>query len=387
MLIRESGPFRSLCDELRRTERFALDTEFVGERAYRPRLGIIQLAWPDGDAVIDAVAIPDLSPLADVIADPSVEKVLHAAGQDLEILYWRTGKVPARIFDTQIAAGFAGMGERIGYAALVEQLLGVALEKSETFTDWLRRPLTSAQLEYALDDVRHLLPVRERLVEALAARGRLAWAEEEMRRYEDAAAYDRDPEEEYLRVRRAWSLDRRALGILREVAAWREDEAAEEDRARGSVLSDEAMLEIARRAPTKTGALAGIRGVHPKLADRSGPDIIAAIKKGLSLAEEDLPPQIESPERDPALEAIAGLLGAWIRARSMDAEIAAGLIANASDLQDFARAHASGRAPEHRLLAGWRGEVVGRDLLDLLDGRARLSIDPATRRIALDRAP
>jgi len=386
MLIRESREFRALCDELRRAERFALDTEFVSERAYRPRLGIIQVAWPGGEAIVDAVALPDVSPLAEVVADPSVEKVLHAAGQDLEILYWRSGKVPARIFDTQIAAGLAGPSDRIGFAALVEELLGIALEKAETFTDWLRRPLTTAQLDYALDDVRHLLPLREKLVAALDARGRLAWAEEEMRRFEDAAAYDRDPREEYLHVRRAWSLDRRALGILREVTAWREEEAAEEDRARGSVLSDETLLEIARRAPTKVGALAGIRGVHPKLAERRGSDLIAVIKKGLSLAEKDLPPEIVSPERDPGLDAIAGLLGAWIRARSMDAEIAAGLIANASDLQDLARAHAQGRAPEHQLLSGWRGELVGKDLLDLLEGRARLSVDPATRRIKLDRA-
>ena len=360
--------------------RVALDTEFLRERTYRARLCLVQVATRDALWLADPIAGVDLAPVADLVGAREVEVVVHAGKQDLELLHDLFGVVPANVFDVQVAAAFAGYGAALPYGRLVETVVGVALEKGESYTDWCKRPLTDAQLRYAADDVRHLIPAADRLEERLTELGRHEWCRDELKALEDPSGYGADPADAWKRVAGRGSLSPRATAVLREVARWREETAMRRDVPRGWVVKDPTLIEIARRMPTSKGALASIRGLSDKEVGRSGGRILAAVAHGKNA------PPVEA-ERSPSRGALArarllsGLADAVVRARCDRAGLATELVATRGELETLLAALADGRVDDdgHRLLRGWRRELAGDAVLDLARGRIAVK--------AVDRPP
>lgn len=384
MYVNTAEKLTELCDRLRGAERIGVDTEFVGEKSYVPALEIIQVAAPDVEAIIDYQAVRDLSCFFDLLADPTVEKILHAGSQDLEIFYRLSGRVPAPIFDTQVAAAMLGYGAQPGYSLLVEKLAGARVDKSETMTDWSRRPLTASQREYALEDVRYLLPMQERLVEQLRDKGRLAWATDEFARMATAETYDRPaPDEMWQRVKGASSLRARQLAILRELASWRDKEARRLNRTRGSILRDDLLVGIARKTPTSLEELRGLRGLYSRDIDRYGQAILAAVRRGQQVPRNQLPSFPSNPILNGQESALLELLQGLLRARADEVDLAPALIANNSDLQTLIETRGQGHGKSLPLLHGWRRDIVGSDLLRIVRGQADVGWDSQTGRVRL----
>lgn len=357
----------------------ALDTEFVWEHTFYPRLGIIQIGLSETDChLVDAPAIGDLSPLGNLLGDSSVVKILHDAQQDLWILKHATGIAPKNVFDTRCAAGFAGMSSTLSLVNLLRTCLAVRLSKTETRTDWLQRPLSDEQLAYAADDVRYLPALRNHLHEAVRKRDRTAWLADELALYDDPALYDdRDPDEQYLRVKGTGRLSRRELAIVRELAAWRECEARTRDVPRNRVIGDEALVELARKKPRKTEALRRVRSLNARDIDRIADAVLNAVKQGMLLDERDCPPEAAPAQPNPFHEARLDLAMAFLRGRCLSEGIDVALVAARADVKGLV---ANGRSQsDNRLLKGWRREFLGGDLLDLLNGKHGIGIDAETR--------
>lgn len=381
MYIRNAASLADAIDTLLAAPVVAVDTEFMRERTYYARLCLVQLGTGEKSFVVDALALEGrLEPLARLLTAPHVVKVVHAGSQDVEILLRATGSTVAPIFDTQIAATLAGFPVQVGYAQLVKDLLGVHVDKSDTFTDWAARPLTPEQIEYAEADVRYLPNVYGRLYERLEREGRLAWLAEDFERLADPQTYAVDPREQYRRVKRASSLDRRSLAVLRELAAWRETEAQRRDTPKRWVVSDESLVEIARRTPGSVAELSRIRGVNDKVAARNGDAVIAAIDAGKAVPDDELP-RLPRKDRIPSsAQAVADLLSAVLRVRAREHNVAATLLASRDELERFAAGDREG----HPLSSGWRHTLVGAELAAIADGAmavrvldGRLSVAPA----------
>jgi ribonuclease D len=364
--------------------RLGIDTEFMSEGRYRAQLCLIQIAVDDGDAnhgtgilMIDALAKPDVRPLAELLGDPEIEVVLHAGRQDVAILRraWETDMT--NIFDTQIAAGFATGSAQAGYGNLLGSILGRRVGKTASYTRWDARPLTSEQLSYAAEDVAHLLELADELQRRLDDSGRLEWAREECRRLESATD-ERDPYSAWERLPRVNQLDGRSRAVARELAAWREQTASAEDRPIGSVLADAPLVELAKRHPSTLEALEQIRGIHPSTIRRRGRPILRAIAAGLEAPP--LPRDEPRGRSDPSDAPMIVLAEALLRARAMEAGLAYELIASRSELELIVAAARRAEAePDVRTLGGWREELVGADLRDLLQGRSAISVGPDRR--------
>lgn len=338
----------------------ALDTEFVRERTYYPRLCLLQVA--DGRAVylLDVLAIEDLSPLRSLFEAP-VPKVLHAARQDLEVFWWQLRCLPRPLFDTQVAAAYLGLGEQLGYGALVEQRLGLALPKGETRSDWARRPLSRRQLQYAAADVSHLAALYPGMREALARSGRLAWVEEDCERLLDPLLWVVEPRSAWSKVKGWRHLRGEALAVLAAVAAWRESVAQREDVPRRRVAADEWLLELARARPRDVSALARLPGARADWVRRHGEAVVRAVAEGLALPRSAWPGRGEgrlSPEELRRVEVLAEALGALAGRLG----IAPGLLASRRELQRLVRGD-RGVA----LLAGWRGARVAEAVVAFLE--------------------
>jgi ribonuclease D len=362
--------------------RLAIDTEFVSERRYQALLCLMQVAVPDPSAkggvrteVLDPLeGSPDFSPLAQVLADPSVEVVLHAGRQDVAIMRRTLDTEVHNIFDTQVAAGFLGYGNQEGYESLVRKVLKVRLKGSEGFTRWDKRPLTPQQLEYAADDARLLLALGEELERRLDERGRLEWAREESRSLEDVTD-ERDATRSYERLPRLGRLSESARGVALELVEWREAEARGADRAPGSVLPDQALVELARRTPHDKHGLEQIRGLPPQTLHRRSQALLEAIERGQSRTGP--PPPSEPPARDPADAPLVSLAQALVRHRSMESGVAVELIATQSELSSLVSSLRRGEGANHvRVSHGWRRELVGDELKELVEGRRALSVNP-----------
>ncbi len=369
MIVTTSEALATLCAALRSAPYVAVDTEFVRERTYYARLCLVQIAHGTHAAVIDPLAPGiDLAPLHALLADASVLKVFHAAGQDLEIFSVAMGSVPAPVFDTQIAASVLGYGESPGYGALVSAVLGVHLDKASQRADWSKRPLTERLVAYALGDVTHLCKVYDALSAQLFGRGRTEWVAEEMRALSDPTRYRVLPEDAWRRVKLR-NADPRALAIVRELAAWRETTAMARDLPRGWVLHDESLGEIALQAPQTADALAQVRSMKPAFA--RGPDgeaILAIVAR--VLASPATWPEVPA-RRAPSepQDAMVALLGALLRARCEAEGVAPRIVATQSDLEQLA-ASADARIPA---LEGWRRDFFGDDALALREGRLTLT--------------
>jgi len=381
-LLRIPREAREIADRARHDGRLALDTEFVSEGRYRPLLCLVQVAvQPRGSrdkadiAVLDPIEGFDHGPLAEVVADPEIEVVVHAGAQDMAILRRGWGIQPRNLFDTQIAAGFAGHSAQAGYGNLLSRVTGVRLSKSAGFTRWDRRPLTPEQIEYARSDVEDLLALADALEEQLASAGRLEWAREECRRLEEISD-ERDPDEAWRRLPRVAQLRPRARAVAKELAAWRERTAAAENRPVGSMLSDVALVEMARRQPKAVGELGTIRGVRPDLGRRRGDAVLAAIDR----ARDAPPPDLEEWTRldtEPGDAPRIALCEALVRHRVNEAGLAYELVASRADLTAIAVAvREGGDEPDVRTLRGWRRDLVGAELLELLASRVSLRVQP-----------
>lgn len=367
---------QEVADRARESGVLGIDTEFMSEGRYRPLLCLIQLAVPNGDGsrveLVDPFESPHAEPLAEVLADPDIEIVMHAARQDVAILRRALDTEITALFDTQLAAGFAGLSASLGYGALLEQLLGVKLKKGEGFTKWDRRPLTSQQLRYARDDVAHLIQLADAIKERLEESGRLEWVFEECRPLEQASD-QRDPSEVWRRLPRVNQLGGQARAVAREVAAWRERVAQQEDKPPSTIVADQAVVAIARGAPRGVDNLSDVRGLYPKAIRRWGDEIVAAVRRG----EGSEPPAKEGGGGfSVAADApVIALCEALVRARALEAGLAYELIASRADLTRVVVAARQGRPePEVRTLQGWRRALVGDELDRLLSGELSLAV-------------
>jgi ribonuclease D len=341
------------------------------------------MAVSDTCAIIDPLEVHDLSPLLELCKSPQTLKVLHAAGQDTEILHWHAGIVSENIFDTQVAAALVGLGDQLSYARLVDQLLGVALSKGESYSDWLQRPLSPAQTAYALDDVRYLLALHDALRQRLEVMGRTTWLAEECRRFANPALYQRDPQTLFRRIRRSNALSSQGLAVLRELAIWRDREARQRDRPPGSVLHDELLVEIARKAPRTLDDLQRLRGFPARELERSGNILLGLVAQGLAVPENARPQPLHGRGPTPAEELIVKVLEACLKALCAREKLSSAFIASRTDLETLVRRYRQGRLATEGspILEGWRGALVGQELLAVLSGQVSIQLHPQTGRV------
>jgi ribonuclease D len=355
--------------------RCALDTEFLWEKTYAPQLCLVQIAVGDEITLIDPVEGAPLAPIAHLIADAAVEKVMHAPAADLTAFRLHHGVVPAAVTDTQVMAGFVGLGANTGLDRLLEAVLKVRVEHHESFSDWSLRPLTDAQAVYAADDVRFLLQLADALRARLVERGRLDWAEAELARRTELAVGD--PDRAWRKVQRRSRLAPQAQAVLIELARWREQTARRRDQPVAWVIKDPTLVEIARSMPTSPKELGRIRGVGSNLAGRDAEELLAAVERGRDAPP---PPRERSVPASVArrVDALGQLAAPLARVRCADADLAPELVANRADLDRFLEAIVRDEdLTQYPLGQGWRRELLGDDIVRLAEGRLLLGLNPS----------
>jgi len=357
------------CTQLATVDWFALDTEFLREKTYYPKLCLLQVATPDCVACIDPLALDDLGPLLDLVFDAGITKVMHAARQDMEIFYHLRGTAPASVFDTQIAALLLGYPDQIGYGNLVREVLDINLEKLHTRADWSLRPLTRAQIEYAADDVIYLVDVYRNLHARLAERGRLEWLEEDFARLSSDTLYSNPPEDAWLRVKGGNRLKGAALAALQALAGWRESLAQQRDRPRGWILKDDVMVEIARHRPASIEELVRIRGLQEAFIRHNGEEVLALV------AAAGKRPPVPFPDAGarlcltPEQDALVDVMSAVVRISGIEHALNPAILASRRQLELLV----SGDA-DVDVIHGWRRKLVGERLQALLRGDLSLSV-------------
>ena len=377
-VITDTDALAALCHRLAGEEFVTVDTEFMRERTYYPELCLVQLAGETEVAILDTISDRlDLSPLGELLANPAVTKVFHAARQDVEIFVHRFDAVPTPLFDTQVAAMVAGFGDQVGYDALVSNLTGGSIDKAHRFSDWAARPLSPAQMTYAAADVTWLRAVYRRLRDRLVDEGRLSWVAEEMAILSNPATYRTDPDSAWERLKVRGN-NRRFLAMVRALAAWREQEAQRINIPRQRLLKDETLMEIAAIAPTNAEALSRARGITRGFAEgRTGASLLEATAATIALPEAGLPAVPRQRETARPSAALVQLLKVLLTARCEENQVAPKLIASSDDIDRIA----SEDAPDVPALHGWRRIVFGEDAIALREGRVALGVDG--RRIRL----
>jgi ribonuclease D len=347
-----------LAAHLEAFEHVGLDTEFLRERTYRAELCLVQLSSPTDAACVDPLALTELAPLARILNSPAITKVMHASRQDVEVLFPVAG-VMRPLFDTQVAAALAGMPAQIGYAELVRRLLGKELPKTHTRTDWSRRPLSPEQIEYALDDVRYLLPLKSQLEEQLERIGRLPWLAEELHELEDSRQFAAEPNDAWLRVKGLRSLDPARERLAQRLAAWRERRAIDRNRPRGWILDDAALRDIVMRVPRTSADLAAIPEFPAGVIKHCAADLLECVRDA---EVPDPAPALAIRERpDPAKTALVKKLGALNQTVAADLGLSPEVLATRRDLEQLA----DGKR-DIGVLRGWRREVIGDRMLAAL---------------------
>ncbi|MEM9170675.1 MAG: ribonuclease D [Pseudomonadota bacterium] len=377
-IIRTTDALRDFTAALRAQDYFAIDTEFMRERTYWPILCLIQAAAPGVEAIIDPLAEDlDLAPLGEALADPSVVQVFHAARQDVEIFYRQFEAIPTPLFDTQIAAMACGFGDQIGYEPLMRKLLGASIDKGSRFTDWARRPLSEAQLAYALSDVTHLREAYPILRERLENSGRLLWVEEEIAVLDDPSLYYTAPEDAWRRMK-VRGVRPKEIGPLMKLAEWREREAQTRDMPRGRIVKDDALFEFARLRPGTPEALARARSA-PNGFERSnaGAAGLEAVAAGAALPRDALPDLARNENRPPAPADVVELLKVLLKTQSEAYGVAPKMIASVADLEALALDD-DANVPA---LKGWRREVFGDPAIRLKRGEVALKLKDGAVRI------
>ena len=352
----------------------ALDTEFVGEASYRPLLCLIQVATSRHILIVDPLAPIDLQDFWRALTEPGREVIAFAARQELLFCLRYAGRLPEPVFDPQVAAGWGGYGYPLGLTNLLQKALAIRVRGGETYTEWRRRPLSSQQIEYAADDVRHLHTLRASLLQRAAGLGRLDWlVTEQQKAVERIVAAER--EERWWRVSGASGLSRRRLAVLRELWRWRDGAAEAADQPPRRVMSDDLMIEITKRAPRSVPDLLSLRGLDRPLLRRAGPDIVRAVLNGLELPESQLPDLRRPLDDPPQVGVLAQLLAVLTNSLAGRHQVDAGMLATTADLQELVRWRMglTSETPA-ALLEGWRGEVLGQALIDLLDGKRSVRV-------------
>ncbi|KQU55743.1 ribonuclease D [Sphingomonas sp. Leaf339] len=372
-LITDSATLANLCARLANADFITVDTEFMRESTYWPELCLIQIADVNEAAAIDPLAPGlDMKPLLDLLVEnEDVLKVVHAGGQDIEIVYNLTGKTPHPLFDTQVAAMALGQGEQIGYSNLVDSWLGIAVDKGARFTDWSRRPLDARQIEYAIGDVTHLATIFPMMLERLRKTGRGAWLDQEMERLADPSNYANEPDLAWKRVRVSGRKPD-MLGRLKALARWRELEAQAKDLPRGRIVKDETLGDLAGNPPRKQSDLAKVRGLSATWAGNDiGGRLMAALESAEPLSAEELPAR---DDRKPGLgkegSLVADLLKLLLKIRARDIDVASKLLARSDELEALAAGARTGLP----MLEGWRYDQFGRDAVDLVEGRLAFAV-------------
>ena len=372
-LIRTTKDLAALCAELARDEYVTVDTEFMREQTFWPILCLIQIAGSGREAIIDPLAEGlDLEPFYALMDDANVLKVFHAARQDVEIMFLKSGRIPHPLFDTQVAATVCGFGDQVGYEALTRQLAGVQIDKSSRFTDWSHRPLSDRQLAYALSDVTHLRKIYAKLKAQLDRTGREPWLKEEMAVLTSPDTYRSDPADAWKRAKFR-ARNRRQQAVIMEIAAWREREAQTRDVPRNRVLKDDAMVEIAMQAPASEADLKRLRALPRGYAgSRFGEGILAAVKRALERPAKDVHmPDNGSDNRQEGTSAIVEVLRLALKIVCENEGIAPRIIAGTADLE----AIANGAAEGVPVLTGWRRGIFGEAALRLVAGEIDIGLE------------
>ena len=373
MLITDQEDLDSFCAAIRDQDFITVDTEFLREKTYYPKLCLIQIGDPEGRAAaIDPLAEGiDLAPVFELLFDDKLLKIFHAGRQDLEIFVKLTGKVPGPFFDTQIAAMVCGYGDSAGYESLVKNIAGKQLDKSSQFTDWSKRPLSQKQLDYALGDVTHLVDIYKHLADELEKRGRTSWVFQEEEILSDPTTYENPPEDAWQRIK-VRSPKPRTLAILRELAAWREVRAQEKNLPRSWVMRDETLADIAAQVPKDKKHLSKMRNMSADLANGSiGNTILELVEKTLQSDKSTWPEVVRKKPLPPTASATLDVLKMLLKVQSIDHGVAGKLIASKEDLEWLASKKNYQDMP---ISKGWRYEVFGKDAIDLKEGRLAIGL-------------
>lgn len=373
---------QALADYLHHTatvEWVILDTEFIREKTYFPKLCLIQLATTDTLACIDPLAINDLSALFDWLQRPEMVKVFHAAWQDLEIMHYLSGQVPTPVFDSQIAAAVLGIGDQMGYARLVENMLGIQLDKSQSRTDWSRRPLQPKQLEYAIDDVRYLREIYPLLLARLQETGRAEWLDKSFQHLGNPAAYEPDPRSCWKRTKGVQLLKPKQLSALRELTAWREEQAIKKDLPRRWLVADEVLVDMARMGTVTLDDFSNIRGLKPEQIKRHGATWLQLIQTGFNLPAEEWPELPRRRKPDAELAQVVDLLMLVVNKQARASNISPQMIATRSQVEKMLT---EGR---QKLSDDWRGSLMNEVFADILQGNTTLGVE--NLQLVLGKAP
>jgi ribonuclease D len=367
--IDSTAQLETLCAQLSGAQWMTLDTEFLREKTYYPKLCLLQVAVPGVVACVDPLAIEDISPLLDVIYDPGITKVMHAARQDMEILYHLRGALPAPVFDTQVAALLLGFSDQVGYATLVSELLGVTLDKLHTRADWSQRPLSPEQVRYAADDVIYLAQVYERLVERLDELGRLDWLTEDFDRLVQPALYSNPPQQAWLKVRGINRIKGASLSVLQALAGWRESLAQRLDRPRGWLLRDDVMVDIARHLPGDFAALGKIRGLSERVISKNGEQLLGLVTEAREREPEPLPASGPKKRLKPEQDALVDALLAVVRLCALENSLNPAVLASRKQLEALVTGNR-----DTAVMQGWRRKLAGERLQAMLDGALVLRV-------------
>jgi len=382
IFIENTEDLSAFCQKLAEKPFIAVDTEFIRERSFYPKLCLIQVAAEGIEGIIDPKAKGiNLEPFFDLLQNESVMKVFHACSQDIEIFFLLTGSIPKPLFDTQIAAMVCSMGDSVSYLTLCEKVLGVTVDKEQRFTDWSARPLSEKQLGYALNDVTYLRDAYPKIVAMLEEQGRTSWVSEEMAALSDPAAYEDDPESAWKRIK-FHSSNCKSLSVLKEIAAWREREAIYSDKPRQWILKDEHLAEIANLQPLTIPELSRMRLLPPGFArSRLAVSLLEAVQKGQNLSAKDRPEKPKSKGVSKSKKALVSVLSLLLNVKSHEFGVAAHLIASADELIAIAEEE----HPKVRAMEGWRYDIFGADALLLKQGKLKIFYDASLGEIGFER--
>ena len=371
----DSKQFRQVCRTLRAAGRFGFDTEFIRERSYRPQLCLIQAATDDMIALIDPFKV-DVTEFWELVADESTQKIVHAGSQDIEMCYLHIQQPGANIFDVQVAAGLVGMGYPMSYGKLVQGVLNKKTIQDKSYSEWSRRPLSAGQLRYAVEDVLHLEPIRGNLTKRLKTLGRETWLRQEMSCLESDEMFECKPQDRWRRVQGWRRLNRRKLGVLRELAAWREDGARRYDLPPRTFLKDQVLTALSRQMPTNIKQIRQTKGFPRPMAGKEGPAILKAIDTGRSVPESQLPNPIQPKEDNPVDKMLQDLVSATGQSICLSQDLCHSLFASRSHYAALVSGVRYG-APKLntlRLLTGWRNKFAGKRLKEMLAGKRTIKV-------------
>ncbi len=367
--IDSADTLHAYCEQIKTSEWMCIDTEFLRERTYYPKLCLLQIATEDTIACIDPLALDDLSELMTIIYAPSILKIVHAGRQDLEIFLHLNGNLPGPIFDTQLAAALLCDSEQIGYANLVKQLTGIQLKKDHTRTDWTRRPLNRGQLDYAADDVRYLYQMYQSQRDTLQKQNKLDWLDDDFANLIDVSTYQLDPRSLWTRVKHHRKIKGVQLSVLRELAEWREQRAVKQNRPRKWIMKDEPLLEIARFMPDSLEALAKIRDVEDGHVKNIGQDLLDCVVRGRAVDKADWPGLNQIVRISPQQDAIIDYLMAIVRLRALERGLSPTTLASRKMLENFLQDQT-----QNALCKGWRKTVIGTTLRQAMQGELLLKL-------------